>query len=304
MAVNLPYYGLWNRGPLTTTFTPPSTCLATTTVYVLGYENAPIAQASSYYIGLWPPALPDYLVDTTSNPCIPPGPTPAPLYQPWYYSPGICPSSYTPGLPLAVQTPGVTAWLCCPLSYTPSPHVSNALFTATFACVSTAPSLATLTSVWSAPHGDSIGDTVWPTTVPTAAVTPTVVLTKPTVMAIGIPIMWQSTDLEAVSWFDNFQSSSSPLTTTPVSTHSTISPIVTHSSTTPSSTHSIPLTGSNPTIPLTTSPNPVTTSNSTSSITSSNHPSTTPSKAASMGRGPSWIAVILGAVLLVPSFIL
>lgn len=105
---------VWNRGPLTTTFTPPSTCLATTTVHVLGYMLAPSAQSSDYYIGLWPPDLPGYLIDTTSNPCIPPAPTPVPLYQPFYYSPGICPSSYTPAIPLAVQKPSATAWLCCP----------------------------------------------------------------------------------------------------------------------------------------------------------------------------------------------
>lgn len=86
-------------------------------------------------------------------------------------------------------------------SYVPSPDVTNALFTMTFACASTAPNLATLTSIWSAPREG----TVWPTTVPTGDVTPTVVLTEPTVMALGIPIMWQSTDVEVVSWFNSDQ---------------------------------------------------------------------------------------------------
>lgn len=80
-------------------------------MYVLGYDLPPSAQGSYYYIGLWPAG--GDLVDTTSNPCVPPGPTPVPLEQPWYYSPGICPSSYTLAVPLAVQA-GATIWLCCP----------------------------------------------------------------------------------------------------------------------------------------------------------------------------------------------
>lgn len=107
--------------------------------------------------------------------------------------------------------------------YTPSPDVTNALFTTNFACASVAPGPATLTNIWSAPHGDSATDTVWPITVPTGAVTPSAVLTKPTVMALGIPVLWESTDSEAVSWFNSYESSTGPGTTSSPSSHSTIS---------------------------------------------------------------------------------
>jgi hypothetical protein len=95
MAVNFPpNYFLWNpwsfNRDLYATINVPRAnnrcmCLATPIL--------PRLKARTI-IGLWPPGLPDYLVDTTSNPCIPPGPTPVSLGQPWYYSPGICPSSY------------------------------------------------------------------------------------------------------------------------------------------------------------------------------------------------------------------
>ena len=64
-----------NRGALTTTFTPPSTCLATTSVYLSGYLAPPSAQETVYYVG-WVPTVPDYLPNDVNDPCLPPPTTP------------------------------------------------------------------------------------------------------------------------------------------------------------------------------------------------------------------------------------
>jgi len=113
-----------NRGALTTTFTPPSTCLATTSVYLYGYLAPSSAQVTVYYVG-WVPMVPDYLPNDVNDPCLPPPTTPLNLVgQAWYYSPGICPSAYTPAVQLltlpnicgsaAALPESVTAWVCCP----------------------------------------------------------------------------------------------------------------------------------------------------------------------------------------------
>ena len=115
----------YNRGPLTTTFTPASTCLATTSEYIGDLAYSPSQRPTTYYIGLWPDALPDYITDLTSNPCFPTGATSIAFAEPAYYSPGICPSGYTPAASLATDGIGeygtsavlptsLTAWLCCP----------------------------------------------------------------------------------------------------------------------------------------------------------------------------------------------
>ena len=110
-----------NRGPATTTFTPPTVCLSTTSVLILGIDEPPPQQGIYYYIGFWTQAGPDEL--TFSDPCMPPIATPINI-GPWYYSPGICPSAYTPAGQLltipnichseAALAESVTAWVCCP----------------------------------------------------------------------------------------------------------------------------------------------------------------------------------------------
>jgi hypothetical protein len=96
-------------------------------------------------------------------------------------------------------------------------------------------------------------------------------------MAMGIPIMWESTDLEVLSWFNSYQTSSSPLTTAPIPTHMTTTP----------------------------SPTDLTTTSSLASRTAiPNSTSNKTSKAAGLGGGASLSAVVLGAFLLVASFIL
>lgn len=116
--------------------------------------------------------------------------------------------------------------------------MTNALPTTTFACASVAPGYATLTSIWSAPHGDFWTDTVWPITVSTGAVTPTAVLNKPTVMAVAIPIMWEETDSEVVSWFNSHQSSSGSVTTASLPSHSTTTSVPSTTSISPGYTKS------------------------------------------------------------------
>lgn len=112
-----------NRGPLTTTFTPPSTCLETTSVFLAGYRAPPTAQTTLYYVGFWTQALPDYVPSPyTSDSCMPSAATPVPLQSSWYHSPGICPASYTPAASLLTlpcdseisTLTSVTAWVCCP----------------------------------------------------------------------------------------------------------------------------------------------------------------------------------------------
>ena len=122
----LPTQFCWagNRGALTTTFTPPSTCLETTSLYLDDISVPPAEQNTVYYIGLWTQAWAGDLPNFVSDSCMPPAATPIPLNQAWYYSPGICPSAYTPAAPLltlpnicnsvAALPETVTGWVCCP----------------------------------------------------------------------------------------------------------------------------------------------------------------------------------------------
>jgi hypothetical protein len=100
-------------------------------------------------------------------------------------------------------------------------------------CVSTAPGPATLTNVWPVSWVSANLDfdtySFWPPTLPSGIILPTTVITKPTVIAEAIPIMWESTDTLVQSWFDRVQGS--------VPTHLTTSPPPTQSATTPTSTN-------------------------------------------------------------------
>lgn len=116
-----------NRGPLTTTFIPAPTCLATTTGAVIGLSLPPSEQETRFYVGYWNQDVPNRGgIDSISTDCLPPAQTPIPLAEVWYYSPGICPTGYMPNLALSadhvnnfnagqdVMVPNATAWLCCP----------------------------------------------------------------------------------------------------------------------------------------------------------------------------------------------
>ncbi|KAH8589172.1 hypothetical protein B0O99DRAFT_676888 [Bisporella sp. PMI_857] len=190
-----------NLGPLTSTFTAPSTCLATTSV------TAMYGGDSSYWVGFWGWVAPN--MTTASDACVPPAETPTPLLSTWYYSPGICPSGYMPGASLATgysisgctsELPSsVTAWLCCPTGYTPSAYMYCG-WQNTATCTSMAIGTATLTNVlpWL-----TTGSETFPNSIPTGEVVTKTVITESilTVMAVGIPIMWESTDTEVASWF-------------------------------------------------------------------------------------------------------
>jgi hypothetical protein len=107
-----------NRGALTTTFTLPSTCLETTSLILYGIDIPQPSQATVYYVGLMPGS------GGVSDSCMPPAATPVSLEEAFYYSPGICPSSYSPAAQLltlpnichsaAALPETVTAWVCCP----------------------------------------------------------------------------------------------------------------------------------------------------------------------------------------------
>lgn len=90
-----------NFGPLTTIFAPPREC------YASWYETN-----LSLELGME--------LKTT---CLPPGfSNRSP--NAGYYSPGLCPASYTQAKPLSSWwlTPGETGVHCCPTSVSPPPH--------------------------------------------------------------------------------------------------------------------------------------------------------------------------------------
>lgn len=99
-----------NVGPLTTTFTAPSTCLETTTV-----QNT-----NAYYVAAFWDDVPE---------CYPPGTDTQYNFHtlPQYYSPGLCPKGWAPitsagaDFPTTatdyaqwVIAPETQVWLCCP----------------------------------------------------------------------------------------------------------------------------------------------------------------------------------------------
>lgn len=102
-----------NAGPLTTTFTAPSSSCATATALYqiwLGADNDDDNQGtgSSYYYEQGPLA--------SKTDCFPSGYDAAAPSQ--YYSPGICPHGYTAACfsseVLAPGTATETAYTCCP----------------------------------------------------------------------------------------------------------------------------------------------------------------------------------------------
>ncbi|KAH8660309.1 hypothetical protein BX600DRAFT_467539 [Xylariales sp. PMI_506] len=239
-----------NRGPLTTTFTPPSTCLGTTSAFLAGFQAPPSNQHTVYYVGLWTPALPDYVTDYTGDSCVPQATGAISLEGPWYFSPGICPSGYSPAAPLSTvpsncdQTvalaESITAWACCPSGYSINAALTDVDWLTNNLCISTAPGAATLTNVWPISWVSEAGDfaslSTWPISPPSGIVESTVVITNPTVIAEAIPVMWQSTDTQVQSWFDSHQASGSLSVTDSGGSSATASPSPTQSATTASAT--------------------------------------------------------------------
>ncbi|PYH44082.1 EGFR-like transmembrane domain-containing protein [Aspergillus saccharolyticus JOP 1030-1] len=120
-AVSIPgYSGAYNRGPETTTFSPPITCRQSATMYTA--DDGAGAAAGTIYYGHW------WSGDMA---CYPTGTIPATSYthfQFWYsyyYSPGYyCPSSWHTAATLADGWAGETLTgsrngvLCCPSGLT------------------------------------------------------------------------------------------------------------------------------------------------------------------------------------------
>jgi hypothetical protein len=119
--VYLPTQFCWagKCGPLTTTFTPPSTCLGATSLVLYGLDIPRPSQDTIYYVGVKPGG------GGVSDSCMPPAATPVNLGQGFYYLPGICPDAYSPAAQLltlpnicnsaAALPETVTAWVCCPM---------------------------------------------------------------------------------------------------------------------------------------------------------------------------------------------
>lgn len=89
-----------NAGPLTTTFTAPSSCATATGLYQIWPET------DSYYYEQGPLA--------SRTECFPSGYDATPSQ---YYSPGLCPNGYTPACSstdIVSSTATETAYTCCP----------------------------------------------------------------------------------------------------------------------------------------------------------------------------------------------
>jgi hypothetical protein len=100
-------------------------------------------------------------------------------------------------------------------------------------CVTTAQGAAALTSVWPvswvSANGELQYSTTGPIIPPSGIMQSNVVINNPTVIAAGIPIMWESTDTLVQSWFDHYQSSGSFSTTSSNPNYLTTSPPPTQS---------------------------------------------------------------------------
>lgn len=91
-----------NAGPLTTTFTAPSSCATATGLYQIWSSDS-----SSYHYEQGPLA--------TMAACFPSGYDSGAKQQ--YYSPGLCPSGYTAACSsteVVSATATETAYTCCP----------------------------------------------------------------------------------------------------------------------------------------------------------------------------------------------
>lgn len=97
--------------------------------------------------------------------------------------------------------------------YTPSTGLAKAPWSWNITCTSTAVGTATLTSVFTLPTAHETMSN-WPITPAAHDIHATVVVTSPTIIAEGVPIMWESTDTDVQSWFDSRKALSSSLDAT------------------------------------------------------------------------------------------
>ncbi|KAJ5807873.1 hypothetical protein N7474_009142, partial [Penicillium riverlandense] len=175
----------FNRGPLTTTFTPPTTCLQTLSEVVYYVDGT--AESTTYY-GHW-------YGDNTGYTCFPTGTVPGTLlasptyWDTYWYSPGLCcPTGWTTAGQLAGSWDGLdvtgstSGAICCPSGmnfYSENHECSQVL---------------------------SAKDTI---TIAKAGVAIESILTTPiTVYADGIPLIWDKSDLPSTT-----SASTTPLST-------------------------------------------------------------------------------------------
>ncbi|KAI9745287.1 MAG: hypothetical protein M1818_001567 [Claussenomyces sp. TS43310] len=212
----------WNRGPLTTVFTPPSSCLSQLTLTVDENYITTIFQGHDG----WGDAA-----------CYPPTRTGTPNWEGWgayYYSPGICPEGYVTACTQTTSQAGLNfslptsthAAICCPSGY---------------ACAGTGHQCQTeisynqiLTGVWSVP--DDIDyytlDDGYSTTYHSLQNLTMDFAT--TGVADGIPVFWRDVDVSLFpATTTTAATGTTPAPTTGITRTSTASPKSTVSSTPP-----------------------------------------------------------------------
>ncbi|KAF1813672.1 hypothetical protein P152DRAFT_448094 [Eremomyces bilateralis CBS 781.70] len=217
---------LLTQGPLSTLWTPPASCLSTTTMwgdrtYFMGFMTDVGIDISCY-----PSLLPTPTGSATVSPLVeirtgsgdaeiatitgyttvfptPTGLSTTPLWptdryvsEAAYYSPGICPSGYEYAAPFtlwsykttATQSSSVTRFLCCPSGYKAEAYGTGE--SASYYYPGCQRKTDALTNVWSMTPG-------WPTVQPTSL--PMFETSREygtfTVSANGIVVGWQATDV-------------------------------------------------------------------------------------------------------------
>ncbi|OCK81515.1 hypothetical protein K432DRAFT_424894 [Lepidopterella palustris CBS 459.81] len=232
-----------NIGPLTTIFTPPSSCVSVITMYSsVTIGNGINSGIPNLYLGHFGEGDPA---------CFPLSKPINDFGGDYFYSPGICPYQWTT-VPIAsgALPPQLgSSALCCPPGFSSSDFFHG--------CISTPTAAMLLSNVWSATPGypetfpttplSLITVTLLPQQSALVATTSTqgsvssVITVYPWVTADGVPIMWQSADLALFSQA-TLSSSASPSELSSSASPSTVaSSIVTTSSiSATASTHPLP----------------------------------------------------------------
>ncbi|KAF2673249.1 hypothetical protein BT63DRAFT_151312 [Microthyrium microscopicum] len=189
--------------PLTTTFTPPSTCTETLTLVLFASSKSGTVTLPSTSIST---SISGFLSD-----CYP---SDLPIIE--YYSPGICPKGYTRFSETTRTTSldnrelAETAALCCPNGYTGQSQATG-FPTAHELCSSTVNNIenATVIEMFDVNNDltSNIPDSIHFTPYPSS-------ISQGTVTASGIQVRWKSDD------FNTTSTTSSSVSTAPIATTS------------------------------------------------------------------------------------
>ncbi|KAF2645949.1 hypothetical protein P280DRAFT_465689 [Massarina eburnea CBS 473.64] len=171
---------IYNRGPITTAFSPPASCLDTMTMYgrgtlYFGHFYGPFIDTACYPAG----ANTQKLTDATS-------------WDTYYYSPAICPYGWTTATTFSAAYPGnnattwirlgpgTTAGVCCPSGhkYWGLGHL----------CTSRVTQNQLITYIVPTNNGVEILRPVSSSTQPSDS----------SIRGDGVPIWWQSSDMEVL----------------------------------------------------------------------------------------------------------